>query len=138
MKALVVYSSRSSNTKKLAQARYKSLTGSKEMYAVTEAPDPAGYDFIVLGFWLQGGKPDPKSEAYIGRVGKKSLFLLATLGAAPGSDHALKAMKHAKSLAPEAHILETYSCQGEVNLKVLEKADHLHRRRPVKAGRQSV
>ena len=121
MKSLIVYSSQSGNTKKLAQAVLESLTGSKEMYAVTEAPDPAGYDFIALGFWLQGGKPDPKSAEYIGMVGKKQLFLFATHGAAGGSDHALKAMDHAKSLAPEADILGTYSCQGEVNPKVLEK-----------------
>jgi len=111
MKSLIVYSSQSGNTKKLAQAVYESLTGSKEMYAVTEAPDPAGYDLVALGFWLQAGKPDPKSAEYIGKVGKKPLFLFATHGAAAGSDHALKAMDHAKSLAPEADILGTYSCQ---------------------------
>ena len=122
MKSLIVYSSQSGNTKKLAQAVYESLTGSKEMYAVTEAPDPAGYDLVALGFWLQAGKPDPKSAEYIGKVGKKPLFLFATHGAVAGSDHALKAMDHAKTLAPEADILGTYSCQGEVNPKVLEKA----------------
>ena len=111
MKSLIVYSSQSGNTKKLAQAVYESLTGSKEMYAVTEAPDPAGYDLVALGFWLQAGKPDPKSVEYIGKVGKKPLFLFATHGAVAGSDHALKAMDHAKSLAPEADILGTYSCQ---------------------------
>ncbi len=31
-------------------------------------------------------------------------------------------MDHTKSLATEADILGTYSCQGEVNPKVLEKA----------------
>ena len=122
MKSLIVYSSQSGNTKKLAQAVYESLTGSKEMVAVTEAPDPAGYDFIALGFWLQAGKPDPKSAEFIGKVGKKQLFLFATHGAAAGSDHALSAMDAAKSLAPEANIIGTYSCQGEVNPKVLEKA----------------
>ena len=80
MKSLIVYSSQSGNTKKLAQAVYESLTGEKEMVAVAEAPDPAGYDLVALGFWLQAGKPDPKSAEYIGRVGKKSLFLFATHG----------------------------------------------------------
>ena len=44
MKSLIVYSSQSGNTQKLAQAVYDSLTGPKEMYAVGEAPDPADYD----------------------------------------------------------------------------------------------
>ena len=122
MKSLIVYSSQSGNTKKLAQAVLESLPGEKDMYAVAEAPDPSGYDFIALGFWLQGGKPDPRSADYIGKIGKKQLFLFATHGAAAGSDHALSAMDAAKSLAPEANIIGTYSCQGEVNPKVLEKA----------------
>ncbi len=44
MKSLIVYSSQSGNTQKLARAVYESLTGPKEMYAVAEAPDPADYD----------------------------------------------------------------------------------------------
>ena len=52
MNSLIVYSSNTGNTKKLAQAVYDSLTGSKELYPITEAPDPAGYDFVALGFWL--------------------------------------------------------------------------------------
>ena len=122
MKSLIVYSSKTGNTKKLARAVYESLTGSKELYPVAEAPEPAGYDFVALGFWLQAGKPDPKSAEYIRTIGKKSLFLFATHAAAPGSEHALKAMDHAKSLAPEANILGTYSCQGNVDPEFLEKA----------------
>ncbi len=122
MKSLIVYSSQSGNTKMLAQAVYESLTGPKEMFAVAEAPDPAGYDFVALGFWLQAGQPDPKSTEYLGKVGKKTFFLFATHGAAAGSDHARNAIDHARSLASEADVLGTYSCQGEVNPKVLEKA----------------
>ncbi len=99
----------------------ESLTGPKDIYAVSEAPDPAGYDFIALGFWLQGGKPDPKSAEYLAKIGKKPLFLFATHGAAAGSDHARNAMEYAGSLASDAEIIGTYSCQGEVNPKVLEK-----------------
>jgi flavodoxin len=122
MKSLIVYSSQSGNTKKLAQAVYESLTGPKDIYPVAAAPDPADYDFVALGFWLQAGKPDPKSAEYLGRIGKKSLFLFASHGAAAGSDHARNAMNAAKSLASEANIVGTYSCQGKVNPKVLEKA----------------
>ena len=53
---------------------------------------------------------------------EKSLFLFSTHGAAAGSDHALNALDAAKSLASGADIIGTYSCQGEVNPKVLEKA----------------
>jgi flavodoxin len=122
MKALVVYSSQTGNTRKLAQAAYDCLTCEKEIHSLADAPDPAGFDLIVLGFWLQAGKPDPKSAEYIPRIGNRDLFLFATHGAAAGSDHAKAAMEHAKSLAPAARIRGTFSCPGEVDPKVLEKA----------------
>lgn len=122
MKSLVVYSSQTGNTRKLAEAVFGALTGDKALYPVDEAPDPSGFGFIAVGFWLMGGKPDPKSTEYLGKVGKKPLFLFATHGAGAGSDHAIHGMELAKSLASDADILGTYSCQGEVNPKILEKA----------------
>jgi len=122
MKSLVVYSSQTGNTHKLAEAVFEMLPGDKAIYPVDEAPDPAGYDFINLGFWFMGGKPDPKSSEYLGKIGKKPLFLFATHGAGAGSDHAINGMELAKSLAPESDIRGTYSCQGELNPKVLKKA----------------
>ena len=122
MKSLVVYSSQTGNTRKLAEAVFGALTGDKALYPVEEAPDPSGYGFIAVGFWFMGGKPDPKSSEYLGRVGKQPLFLFATHGAGAGSDHAIHGMALAKSLAPESDIRGTYNCQGEVNPNILEKA----------------
>jgi flavodoxin I len=122
MKALVTYSSQTGNTRKLAQTIYDSLTCEKQIHPLADAPEPAAFDLVALGFWLQTGKPDPKSAEYLSRIGEKDLFLFATHGAAAGSDHARAAMEHAKSLAPAARIRGTFSCQGEVNPKVLEKA----------------
>ncbi len=121
MKSLVVYSSQTGNTRKLAETVFELLPREKALYPVDEAPDPSGYDFIAVGFWLMSGKPDPKSTEYLGKIGKKPLFLFATHGARVGSDHANHGMQLAKSLASESDIRGTYSCQGEVNPKILEK-----------------
>jgi len=71
MESLVVYSSQTGNTRKLAEAVYEALPGKKELYPVDEAPDPSDYDFIAVGFWFMQGKPDPKSTEFLGRIGKK-------------------------------------------------------------------
>jgi len=122
MKSLVVYSSQTGNTRKLAEAVYEALPGKKAIYPVDEAPDPSDYDFIAVGFWFMQGKPDPKSTEFLGRIGKKPLFLFATHAAGAGSDHAIHGMELAKSLASESDIQGTYSCQGEASPKILEKA----------------
>ncbi|MDM8549865.1 flavodoxin family protein [Desulfobacterales bacterium HSG2] len=121
MKSLVVYSSQTGNTKKLADAVFETLTGEKEIYPISDAPDHEGYDFVAVGFWLKAGKPDPKSSEYLEKIGEKSLFLFATHGAGKKSAHAENAMNHAKNLAPKAKIVGMYNCQGEVAPKILEK-----------------
>ena len=122
MKSLIVYSSQSGNTKKLAEAVYESLKGDKEIYPIAEAPEPADYDFFAIGFWLKAGKPDPATLEYLPKIGsEKKIFLFATHGADPDSDHAKSAIKYAIDLIPSAEIVNTYNCQGGVNPEVLGK-----------------
>jgi flavodoxin I len=96
--------------------------GEKTICHVSEAPDPGGFDLVVLGFWLMAGKPDPQSSDFLAAVGPTKLFLMATHGAAADSAHARKAMEHARSLAASAQIAGTFNCQGEVSPAFLEKA----------------
>ena len=49
MKSLVVYSSQTGNTRKLAKAVFEALPGEKTLYPVDEAPDPSDYGFIAVG-----------------------------------------------------------------------------------------
>jgi flavodoxin len=122
MKTLIIYTSQTGNTKKMAEAVYDAIIGAKTISPVSEAPDPADYDLVMLGFYLMAGKPDPKSSEYLAKLNDAKVFLFATHGAAAGSDHAAKAMAHAKSLAPSADVVGTFSCPGEVNPAFLEKA----------------
>lgn len=122
MKSLIVYSSQTGNTKKLADTIYDALDGEKEIFAINEAPSGDGYDLIAVGFWFQAGKPDPKTLEYLPGIPKGSrLFLFATHGAAADSDHVKNALEHAISLTDEVLIAGSFTCQGVVNPKVLEK-----------------
>jgi len=122
MKSLVIYSSQTGNTRKLAEAVYDVLTGEKEIYPTSEAPEPSGYDFIAAGFWLKAGKPDPETSSYLPRIKGQPLFLFATHGAAAASQHAVDAMAAAKELAGAAKIMGTFNCPGAVDPKLIEKA----------------
>jgi flavodoxin len=122
MNAIVVFSSQTGNTEKLARTIIEELDAHAEAYTVDVAPPPDGYDFLAIGFWLQGGKPDPKSAAYLAKIKPtQSVFLFATHGAAPDSEHARHAMDQAESLVGGATVLGTFNCCGQVNPKLLEK-----------------
>lgn len=122
MKTLIVYSSKSGNTRKLAEAVRDFLPGEKVLEPVEEKPDPTGYDLVVVGFWLQAGKADPLSSEYLDKLAPVKLFLFATHGAGVHSTHAQNAMQGAIKRAAVCDVIGTFSCQGEVKAEFLAKA----------------
>lgn len=121
MKNLIVYSSKGGNTKKLAEELFKQLPDDKDIAPVSQAPAPGDYDVVCVGFWLKGGQPDPAAQEYLKKCSGK-IFLFATHGAAPGSDHAKMALNTAGQLAAYATVIGSFSCQGEVSGKMMETA----------------
>ena len=122
MKSLIVYSSQTENTKKLANVIYENLEGEKDILSVDEAQSLEEYDRLFIGFWFQAGKPDPKTIEFLEKADKGfKIFLFATHGAAKGSDHVKNAVNYARNLLKNAYITGVFTCQGEVNPKVLAK-----------------
>ncbi len=126
MKNLVVYSSKTGNTEKLAKALYDFLPGEKEIYPVTEAPDPNDYTFVAIGFWVKNGEPDPDTQAYLKKIQEDhEVFLFATHGAKTDSEEAKKAMKKAEELGKKGRIVGMFHCLGEVPQDVIEQARNM-------------
>ena len=124
MKSLVVYSSRTGNTKKVAEAVYKALPDPKEIKRVEEAPPADGYDFIAMGFWIDRGTADDGAIKYMAEMKGKKVGLFGTLGAYPDSDHAKDCINNVKNLMKENDILGTFLCQGKVDpalIKMMEE-----------------
>lgn len=116
MKTLVVYSSQTNNTKKLAEAAAAEL--GSEMIPVGESGDISGYDRIAVGFWFKGGGPDPATQEFLPKLTGKKVFFFATHGAATDSAHAKTGMGKACELATGATVAGSFSCPGEVSAKV--------------------
>lgn len=115
MKHMIVYSSKTGNTRMVAKAIHGVFPQSTEIYSVEDAPDPEPYDFIALGFWVDKGTADTKARAYFKRVKGKKIGLFGTLGAYPDSDHAKECLKRIRQLNQENNILGDFLCQGKVD-----------------------
>jgi hypothetical protein len=51
VKSLIIYSSRTENTRKLAQSIYDTLSGAKELVSIENVPSPdADYNLVAVGF----------------------------------------------------------------------------------------
>ena len=116
MKTLVVYSSQTNNTRKLAEATAAEL--GSEMIPVGEVGNLSNYDRIAVGFWLKGGGPDPATQEFLPKLAGKKVFFFATHGAAAGSAHAKTGLSKACELAAGSTIEGSFSCPGEVSAKV--------------------
>jgi len=122
MKMVIVYSSRTGNTKIVADAIREELGGDVDFYTMKEAPSPDVYDLLIIGFWVNRGTADPSTLKYIENIRNKKVVLFATLGAYPDSDHADKSMESVvKMLEGENEVLGTFMCQGKIDPKLLEK-----------------
>jgi flavodoxin I len=125
MKTLIVHSSKTGNTKKLAKWIHDGLSGRTVLKTAADDPDPSGYDLVAVGFWFQGGKPDTQAAAFLEKLNgckDQKVFLFATHGAANGSAHAANGMALAKAMVSNCKIVGAFSCQGEVAPDVLAKA----------------
>jgi len=122
IKMLIVYSSRTGNTKMVADAIREELGGDAGFYPMKEAPSPDAYDLLIIGFWVNRGTADPSTLKYIENIRNKRIVLFATLGAYPDSDHAGKSMESVvEVLEGENEILGTFMCQGKIDPRLLEK-----------------
>jgi flavodoxin len=122
MKHLIVYSSVTGNTKKVAEAIALVFGGTADVFPVETAPPAAGYDLVAVGFWVDRGTADKKAQSYLNTIHGKRVALFATLGAYPDSEHAAKSMINAAALlADDNELVGTFICQGKVTPRLVDK-----------------
>ena len=128
MKAAVVYSTLTGNTKKVAEAFCAGLGSGTELFDVKDAPNMAAYDLVVMGFWVDRGHPDQKSMDYMKRISGKKVFSFFTLGAKPKSAHAFKCAYTAASYyGTGCEHVGFWHCQGAIDPKLIEQMRRMPR-----------
>lgn len=143
MKSLVVYSSKTGNTKKVACAIFDALSEPKALHAVEDAPPPDEYDFIAMGFWVDKGTADALAQSYMKRLQDKDVGLFGTLGAYPDSEHALQCKKKVLDLTVNNRVRGFFLCQGKVDPALVkamaemvkDQPDHPHAMTPERKAR---
>ena len=69
MKSIVIYSSRTGNTKMVAEAIASALPEGTPCVTVKEVPaDLASYDVVFMGFWADQGNADKAAQAVIKEI----------------------------------------------------------------------
>lgn len=120
MRTLVVYSSRTGNTKMIAEAVAEAVAPC-DLHPVESAPAADGFDFVAIGYWVDKGMPDAACQAYMKTVSGKKVGLFGTLGVDPSHDHAKDCAKKGEDMMLEGGntVLGTFLSQGKIDPKVI-------------------
>ncbi len=141
MRTLVVYSSRTGNTRKVAEAILEAMPDRALSFPVEEAPSADDYDFVAFGYWVDREGPDKAAEEYMAKIKGIKIGLFGTLGAYPDSDHAGKAMANAEALVEnDNEVLCHFICMGKVDPALTARfkdlpPDHPHAMTPERMAR---
>ena len=75
MKGLIIYSSKTGNTKRMAEKIYEVLKDEHQMTIkdIRDAPEVEAFDFILLGAWIDRGTLETKTLKFLKTIKNKKL-----------------------------------------------------------------
>lgn len=141
MKTIVIYSSKTGNTQKIAAAIAAVCPPDTKCVAIKDAPnDLSNYDLAFIGYWVDKGTANAEARTYMEKINAKNVAVFETLGAYPDSDHAKESLKNGQALI-KANVIGGFISQGKVDpvlLKAMQKmfpAGHPHGDSPERRAR---
>ena len=126
MSSLVVFSTSTGNTKKIADAIFSALKDKdKKITDVHEINTININEFerIIIGGWIDKGEIDEKAKEFLTKLKNKKLGLFVTMGGNPETDRAKNCFQEIKkSLEKNGNIIEkTFVCQGAIDPNLINK-----------------
>lgn len=128
MKSVIIYSSKTGNTKKIANAIQEKLNA--QMICEVEKLenfDYKQYDLIVVGGWIDKGHMNETIKKFMDNIHEKKIAFFFTLGAYPTSMHAYDCINNIKSDFEKNNnnVIAHFHCQGAIDPKLIEYMKNL-------------
>lgn len=127
MKILVTYSSRTGNTKKLAEGIYEGITQeNKEILPIREVTSLEEYDVVLVGYWVDKAGPNEEARKFMETMEGKKVGIFATLAYWPDSQHAWDSLTNGEAVVKEKNtVIGRYICQGKLDEKIIAMFEKL-------------
>ena len=134
MKYSIVYSSRTGNTKFLAEHLKSILPDASVIYFGEPSPEAAEADLIFLGFWTDKGCCDETISSFLAPLKSKKLFLFGTAGFGQNDAYFEQILSRVKEKIPEScQVTGTFMCQGKMPDSVRKRYESMMPQNPQKA-----
>lgn len=126
MKAAIVYSSHTGNTKQLADAIYGELGSDTVSYIGPVTEKIPTEDFIFAGFWTDKGSCDQKMENFLKSLQHKKVFLFGTAGFGGDEHYFQNILSHVSEyLGSTNQLVGSYMCQGKMPMSIRNRYEKL-------------
>lgn len=131
MKSLIIYSSLSGNTEKVARA----IANEVEDCEIISAGEFQlnmihNFDVFYVGYWVDKGDCDAKTKSVLESLHHQHIVLFGTLGAAENTMYYDMIKTHVEEHAKNQQILGHFLCQGKVNDKLIERYKDMLKKNP--------
>lgn len=111
----IVYSSKTGNTRMLAEALAAFLPEEDRVYMGEPSSQARDAERIYVGFWTDKGTCDPETAAFLAELTTQEVFLFGTAGFGGSADYFEKILAEVKQkLSPQVRLIGTYMCQGKM------------------------
>ena len=122
MKYAIVYSSRTGNTKLLAQAIRSALPPEDCLYFGPPSPEALTAQRVYVGFWTDKGTCDGETQSFLASLTGQEVFLFGTAGFGGAPAYFEKILSSVQAHVPaSAHVLGGYMCQGKMPQAVRQR-----------------
>ena len=126
---LIVVSSRTGNTQKIADALHGAIPSAKMVRAEELPEDLSDFNPVFLGFWCDRGMAPEDMKAVAPKLKGKRIGVFATMGAEPSEPNSqawAKKTSEALTAAGENNTLcATFLCQGRVDPEVFRRVTEM-------------
>lgn len=116
----IIYSSRTGNTKKLAEAIYNVLPqNSCDYYGEVDKIEDELSEVLYIGFWTEKGDADLQTIELLKQLKNKKIFLFGTAGYGESEKYFKNIINNVKKNIDSSNIIiGTFMCQGKMPLSV--------------------
>ena len=126
MKNAIVYSSRTGNTRLLAETVRKALPEDSIVYFGEPNSKALEADRIYVGFWTDKGTCDSVTADFLNIIEDREVFFFGTAGFGGDPEYFEKILKRTeKHLKKSVKVVGSFFCQGKMPMSVRERYENM-------------
>ncbi len=129
----IVYSSKTGNTKMLADALHQALPADDCLYFGAPDAQALAAERIYIGFWTDKGSCDAETAAFLAQLTHQEIFLFGTCGFGGGVAYFEQILARVRDLLPESvQLVGSYVCPGKMPQSVRDRYVRIAEEEPAK------